>query len=100
MVKGNIEKPEIPRRNDKMYLNISVTTSPLDLYVSPIYTESKNEKQRVGSENHGQKWVNADLTTVLGDVAKAPSQMAWHQKSLFGNRIGPGNGDYDNMSLG
>ena len=36
--------------------------------------------------------------TVFGDVAKAPPKMAWHQRSPLGDKIGPGNRDYENMS--
>ena len=57
-----------------------------------------NGKHRVVSQNHGRNWVNADSNTVFGDVAKAPLKMAWHQRSPLGDKIGPGNRDYENMS--
>ena len=71
---------------------------PLDLHANPVYVESMNGKHRVVSQNHGRNWVNADSNTVFGDVAKAPPKMAWHQRSPLGDKIGPGNRDYENMS--
>ena len=59
----------------------SVTTSaagckiksiPLDLHAKPVYVESMNGNHRVVSQNRGRNWVNADLNTVFGYVAKAP----------------------------
>ena len=64
---------------------------PLGLHVNPIYVESQRGEYRVVSLNHGRKWMHTDSTTIFGDVSEAPPQMAWHQKSLFGDTIGPGN---------
>ena len=51
LVKGNIEKPEIPRRNHKMYLNISVTIQG-GLPVSDVVHASYNTHKTVAYLTH------------------------------------------------
>ena len=63
-----------------------------------MYVQSQNGKHHVVSINHGRKWVNADKTTVFGDVTKTPVDTPWFQKGPMGDKVGPGNPEFGEMS--
>ena len=64
-----------------------------------MYVITKDGKKRCFvAISHGRKWVigNSEMTT--GNVVNEPSaDCQWYQKGPNGNKIVPGNGDFEDM---
>jgi hypothetical protein len=77
------------------------TAKPVNLRATPLYSVTTDTtRHRIVAIAHEQRWVNGNAETITGDVASEPSSnWPWSQTGPTGEKIGPGNPDFEDMSI-
>jgi hypothetical protein len=77
------------------------TAKPVNLRATPLYSVTTDTTRHcIVAIAHERRWVNGNAETIMGDVASKPSSnRPWSQTGPIGEKIGPGNPDFEDMSV-
>jgi hypothetical protein len=77
------------------------TAKPVNLRAMPLYSVTTDTTRHgIVAIAHEQRWVNGNTKTITSDVASKPSSnRPWSQTGPTGEKIGPGNPDFEDMSV-
>lgn len=94
--------PPAPSRSRMMTTGKRKSAEPVDLRATPLYSvDTECTRHRIVAISHERTWVAGDAKTIIGDIAgePSPSNRRWYHIGPTGERIGPNDRDFEDMSV-